>query len=252
MERKQGWKTVLPMILVFCLILGGCTLKNKTMDEQMRHVVTALNDGDVEKIKSYMLPGAVEEQALEQGIGDILRIWTPVDPNEVKLVGFHKNTLIHSDTKTVTYEADYRLLRADGPWDLRLVYQEAGEKRGLVGIWLSPEEAQKQTRTIGETVSNIVCLVAAVVTIIDILRHKPRRYGWYILLALFSFRFTIINNGALTFYLRIPLGAIVYWCMRRRILTNKGAGTGNETYPVDLKPLLFPESSEQKDGTKTE
>ncbi len=252
MERKQGWKAALPVILIFCLILGGCTLKNKTMDEQMRHVVTALNDGDVEEIKPYMLPGAVDEQALEQGIGDILRLWAPTDPSEAKLVGFRKNTLIHSDAKSVTYDGDYRLLRADGSWNLKLVYQEAGEKKGLVGIWLSPEEAQKQTQSIGETVSNIVCLVAAVVTIIDILRHKPRKYGWYILLALFSFRFSTINNGALTFYLRIPLGAVVYWCMRRRILANKRASTGNETYPVDLKPLSFPEPSEQKDETETE
>ena len=81
-------------------------------------------------------------------------------------------------------------------------------------------------------------------TIIDILRKHPRLFGVWICAALtfFCFRvlvapngfragggilffplsfFKIYSDGARKFVLTIPVGAIVYWCMRKKLLAKK-------------------------------
>lgn len=241
MKRYKVSVLLLLALLALSLLGGGCTLKNELLDEQMRIVVSALNDNDAARLHACMMPG-VDEQALARGFSDMESIWIPVEADQVKLVNFQKNTAVAADTRTVTYKGVYRLPRTDGPWFLRLTYQEAGEKKGLVGVLVSQGEENGGTaRNTAQTVMDLICLAAAIVTIVDIVRHKPRKYGWYIVLALFSFRAFTFNSSVLTFYVRLPLGAIVYWCLRKRILAT-AASKKSGGYPADLEPLSFPEA----------
>lgn len=251
MKRYKVSVLLLLALLALSLLWGGCALKNELMDEQMRIVVSALNDNDMERLNACMMPGAVDEQALARGFSNMESIWIPVEADQVKQVRFQKKTAVAADTRTVTYEGVYRLPRTDAPWFLRLIYQEMGEKKGLVSVFVSQGEENAGTaRNTAQTVMDLICLAAAIVTIVDIVRHKPRKYGWYIVLALFSFRAFTFNSSALTFYVRLPLGAIVYWCLRRRILAT-AAPKKSGGYPADLEPMLFPETPETDETVET-
>ena len=54
-------------------------------------------------------------------------------------------------------------------------------------------------------------------TIVDIIRKKPSKYGLYIVMALVFFNLRIFVNG-FSFTLSIPLGSLIYWIIRRKLV----------------------------------
>ena len=66
----------------------------------------------------------------------------------------------------------------------------------------------------------IICFVVILVTIVDVIRQRPPKFGVYIVIALLFFSFRI-NEISLS----IPIGAISYWCARKKILEDKEAKT---------------------------
>lgn len=242
-------------LLIICMMLTvlliGCDPKNELLDGQMRLVVSALNDKDAERLKDCMMPGILDEQSLMQGFDDMERIWVPVKADDVQMVRFDKRTSVAADVKTVTYAGIYRLPRTDAAWYLRLTYQEVGDQKGLVGVFVSQgEENTGTTRNMAQTAMDLFCLAAAIITIVDIVRRKPRKYGWYILLALFIFRLYAFANGAATFYLRLPLGAMVYWCLRKRIMATAPSAK-SKAFPTDLESPEAMETSEGPEPAET-
>lgn len=251
MKRYKVSVLLLLALLALSLLWGGCTLKNELLDEQMRIVVSALNDNDAERLNACMMPGMGDGDSLAQGFSSMESIWIPVNTDQVKLVRFQKKTDVAAEIRTVTYGGDYRLPRTDEPRFLHLTYQEIGEKKGLVSVYITwGDEKVGGARDPIQTVMDLICLAAAIVTIVDIVRHKPRKYGWYIVLALFSFRAFTFNSSALSFYVRLPLGAIVYWCLRKRILAT-AAPKKSGGYPADLETMLFPETPETDETVET-
>ena len=247
MKRYKVSVLLLLALLALSLLWGGCTLKNELLDEQMRIVVSALNDNDAERLNACMMPGMGDGDSLAQGFSSMESIWIPVDTDQVKLVRFQKKTDVAAEIRTV----NYRLPRTDEPRFLHLTYQEIGDKKGLVSVYITwGDEKVGGARDPIQTVMDLICLAAAIVTIVDIVRHKPRKYGWYIVLALFSFRAFTFNSSALSFYVRLPLGAIVYWCLRKRILAT-AAPKKSGGYPADLEPVSFSEAPETAETVET-
>ena len=248
MARAKHGKAILMMFLVFCLVFGGCTLQDQVLDEQMRLVVAALNAGDVDMLAPYLLPEAGDREALEKGFSGIQKIWVRVDADQVKLVQLNKNVRTAAGTKTEIRVGVYQLPKTDGLWYLKLTYRITGDEKGLLGVNVSQgQEAGAAAKSWSDTVIRLICLAAAILTIVDILRHKPRRYGWYIVLALFTFRFYTFTNGATTFALRLPLGAIIYWCLRKRILATAPSAKAKAD-PADVQTG---EASEAADAFET-
>lgn len=95
---------------------------------------------------------------------------------------------------------------------------------------------------------SVLCWVFMAVTLVDILRHRPAQYGlWcvialaviavYFHLSLSQFNFRLLVYPAIAYagtpgFLRyaeeacqfrsfLPVGAIVYWCMRKKLLAKK-------------------------------
>ena len=68
-----------------------------------------------------------------------------------------------------------------------------------------------------------VCFI--IFSIVDVVRKKPRRYGWYIVLCIVVFWFNFNHVR----YIVLPLGALIYWCIRKKLLTRKAAMKVKET-----------------------
>ena len=60
--------------------------------------------------------------------------------------------------------------------------------------------------------------VIILVTIVDIAVKRPPKYGWYIVLALVS-----VPLFLQSYPIGLPVGAIVWWCIRRSVLRRKAA-----------------------------
>ena len=101
----------------------------------------------------------------------------------------------------------------------------------------------------------ILCCIFCLVTIIDIIRKKPRLWGLWILAALFFFgaliekgpnslhtgiRLGLLSesgwakflDGTNRYQLCLPVGAIAYWIDRKRLLKKKEA----PAYAVPVQP----------------
>ncbi len=85
---------------------------------------------------------------------------------------------------------------------------------------------------------------------IDILVKKPRKYGWYIVLALLFFTFTH-RTDQFTIQFSIPWGAFLYWGMRNKLLREKERLAKEQT-AISLPTSESVENSQNApDGSET-
>ena len=122
---------------------------------------------------------------------------------------------------------------------------KSGEDASALSAFLPRTQIQWVLR-----VAWLLMLGFCIFTIIDIIRKKPRKYGLWILLALvfaalalvkdadgFQIRFNVFllttsewieNADGTAFYqISVPLGAILYWIRRRKLMEKKAQTQGN-------------------------
>ena len=206
------------VILLGCLLMAGCTYKNKTLDPQARAVIEALNDEDPEAFTDLILEKY--QEGGPEGFESIKEHWIDTDPDEAKLVSLNINTKINPVDGTVkTYTGVYQLPREDELDNLKIVYVESKEDSGLSSVLLG-SYVDKNTSHVAvfNVASALVYLIAATVTIVDIVRKKPGYWGILIVVALLAFTLKIMSVS-----ISVPVGSIVYWCIRRSLLEKKAA-----------------------------
>ena len=72
----------------------------------------------------------------------------------------------------------------------------------------------------------VLSLLIMIVTIVDIVRKKPLKYGWFIVLALIILPFTVSGLA-----IALPVGALLYWCLRKSLMKKKAAKLATEAVP---------------------
>ena len=219
MKRRLLILCLLAVFVFGCLGLSGCTFKNETLDQQMSLVVAALNEGDEAAFAALLYPGMEEEYDLQALFDQMEGYWEPVAPEELSLVSFH----IRKGTAGNISEGMYTVPGNEKINSLQLVYVENEEGRGLSTVYLQQwdeQEADGAGKSTPEWILTGLCVAFLILTIVDVLVKKPRKYGWYVVLALFFFTFTLHLNES-SFGLSLPIGAIVYWCMRGKLLREK-------------------------------
>ena len=211
--KRSRRRLVLAVLVLCALCLSGCGFRNKTLDAQLPLVVAALNEQDQEALRSLLHPSLAEQTGFEAGFQELLTLWTPVDAADARLIQFHSVT--GNGMKQV--EGLYAFPGTELTSSLYLAYQVDGAGGGLISVRLVPPEAnQVEEQPIWLTIYLIVCAGFIIFTIVDIVRQKPLKYGWYIVLAVFTFRFFV--NGTTILYL--PLGSLIYWAIRKKLLWN--------------------------------
>ncbi len=245
MKKRFLALCLLGILVLGCLGLSGCGIKNETLDQQMTRMVTALNEGDEAAFTAMLYPGMGKEYDLHALFAQLEEYWAPVAPEELSLVSFH----INAGTKGKTSEGVYAVPGNEKINTLLLVYAETEDGIGVSTIYLQQRDGQgagPAGRSIPQWILTGLCVAFQILTIVDILVKKPRKYGWYILLALFFFTFNLrLNENA--FSLTVPLGAIIYWCLRKKLLWEKARQTKAPVSSVPLSPDI-PEAG--REGTR--
>ena len=231
MTCKRPLILVITSLLLLTFILCGCTIHNETLDIQMQKAVTALNQKDTDALRQMLPIDSVDEETFLSDLEQLYSVWVPVNPSEVKLIQLN---VTKSADQTVTRgvysvpgneqyncfqlicvkakDGTAALNRFDLGWADTSALSAAGSPLGIAGMVLA-----------------VISFIVIVFTIIDIARKRPRKYGWFIVLALFTF-FLSINGVRLT----APLGAIIYWCIRSSLLKKKAALDADNHFDSEL------------------
>lgn len=245
MKRRFLALCLLGILVLGCLGLAGCGIKHEKLDEQMARMVTALNEGDEAAFTALLYPGMEKEYDLHELFIQLEEYWVPVSPEELSLVSFN----IYTGTDGKSSQGMYAVPGNEKINTLILAYAETDDGTGVSTIYLQQRDGQESAagkRNVPSLILSVLCAAVQVLTIVDILVKKPRKYGWYILLALIFFSFTLHLNGS-ALSLTVPLGAILYWCLRKKLLWEKARQTKTPVSSVPLSPDL-PEVRREEPG----
>ena len=245
MKRRFLALCLLGILALGCLGLAGCGIKHEKLDEQMTRMVTALNEGDEAAFSALLYPGMEKEYDLHELFNQLEEYWVPVSPEELSLVSFD----IYTGTGGKSSQGMYAVPGNEKINTLILAYAETEEGVGVATIYLQQRDGQESAagkRNVPSLILSVLCAAVQVLTIVDILVKKPRKYGWYILLALIFFNFSLyLNETSITLY--IPLGAILYWCLRKKLLWEKARQTKAPVSSAPLSPDI-PEITREEPG----
>lgn len=241
-----------PILIIFlCLtviltfMLSSCRIiKNDFLDDQLTTFMEHLEKDNREAALSMIHPSVRSEF---NGTYDQIREYWPVSRND-KFTLTYINVNISGGIKT--YRGTYKVTSSGEVYHIDLTYIDNGAGKGISSFHVISDaeydEAENQQSVIPSSILLIIRLLIfgfMVFTIVDICLKKPRLYGWWIVLALicigagiqfsneeirFSFLVNIFpslfitNNTHLTAYgMTLPVGTILYWCLRKILLRKK-------------------------------
>lgn len=258
--RKSGIVVLLLSVLL-CCILSGCAdfIKSEEMDKEVVNFIEALNEDDADRIFQSMYPDVVTREEFDESYEAVRKLWEKSDEYTTKLnsINTRKNYTQSGDfricqaqyyvytqaqdyTITFTYRSDDT---GDGVYQFNL---NVGAEPVLIsgGFTTARENSAFQW---GLLVFSVLSYLFIIATAVDILRKRPRLFGVWLAASLTFLAFWIqivqiapanIRVGgnvcwfvfsALKMYstgggrcvFAIPVGAIVYWCLRRKLLSQK-------------------------------
>ena len=216
--KRHISKLLLIALLIGCLALSGCSIHSKTLDPVMEQVLTALNTQDRDAMKS-MLDPSLPEAELETGLEQMLEIWRETDPAEARL----GNLQVERSGSWERHTGVYWLPETEDYNAIQLVYEITDGEGTLRYIHLGTADSAGVPNRM--TVLMILPVLALILfTIIDILRKKPRKYGFLIIIALITVPLPVASVQ-----LAIPVGSALYWCLRKQLLRKKAEAEQSES-----------------------
>lgn len=263
------------MLVLLILLLCGCsTLKNakqaleshsQEIDDLLVEVMTCVENHDEQGAKALFY--AVDQTWDFEGITNYWPVHS-TDPFEQRDLNYTKN-ISGKESQAIT-SAVYCVHSGSEDYQVTLVKQSDNNGSGIIsfnvvsvqelldaGIEPVGSKLPAANKTSGQwcfLVFWVLALVFVLITIIDIIRKKPKKYGLWIVLALvfigfqFSagannvttrFLFGILqksqwvksSNGTNTLQLSLPIGALIYWILRKTLLKKKE----NHTFAVPVE-----------------
>ena len=236
---------------MFCLLVTACTseLSNEVLDGQWKKLQTAWAANDEDQLSKLVYFGDFTEEEFHDFFHDVLEYW-PVKQDDVY-------SLVQLDIKKANdynqWTGVYSGITDGQAYLIEIVYLESEEINEIVSFRVALEEylAAESTQYEPSGVLHwivlaywIVCLIAVFVSIVDVFRKKPRRYGlWILLMLVFAgvcysiggghveFKFVVglfydswyeaFTSGGFILQVTVPFGVIFYWCRRKSLLKAK-------------------------------
>lgn len=221
---KRVFKRVLPIVLLaVCLLLSGCAKQMSESNDMMRQIVQAFNAGDADAVYRLFPPNSIDEKGFDAFFAEALEGWQKVDPEEVRAIGFNINTKNGTSVTQMTF-----LLPGDMENNVMQFEIETTKEHGTYLSSLNFGTLPEDYNTSGGTLQKIstpaliwdlACFVFLIFTIVDIVRKKPKGYGWFIALAVLLSIPVTIGGAACS----VPVGMILWWCLRKVLMKKKNA-----------------------------
>ena len=249
---------MLLLSVLLCCLLSGCAdlLKSEEMDEEAARLINALNENDADQIFQSMYPGVVTREEFDESYESVRQLWEQSDDYTMKRKSINTKKNFNKSGDSLVCQAQYYVYTQNQEYTITLthlsdnngdgVYQfnlNAGAEPVLIsgGVTTAGENSALQW---GLLLLSVLSYLFIIVTEVDILRKRPRLFGvwaaaaltfmgfsiqvspsnfhvggnvsWFILSA-----FRIYSGGRRNFIFALPVGAIVYWCLRKKLLSQK-------------------------------
>ena len=255
--KKPSIKLLLLSILL-CCIISGCVglLKNERMDEMIEQLIIALNEDDADQIFQSMYPDAVTREEFDALYEGISERWEKSDSYTFKLNSINTNKSINNSGDTIICKAQYYVYTENDNFTFNITYRSDDKGEGLyafdimhgtIPVLISggfTTAKENSTPQWGALIFGVLSYIFIIITIIDILRKRPRLYGIWLVAAMtfFAFQvqivpgnlhmggfvtwfamsaFKIYSNKTCNFVFALPVGAVVYWFFRKKMLAQK-------------------------------
>ena len=259
---KKSSAVTLFLFILLCCCLSGCASlpKNEHMEQEAEQLITALNEDDADQIFESMYPDVVTRGEFDNSYETIREIWRKCDEHTLKLTSIHYNSNLNpgSSGKIYTCQAQYYIYTADASYTMNLNYRSDDKGKGIYGFHLTAGTTPVlisggfttfRTNSVLQWSVLFFCVLSYIfilVTVIGIFRKRPRLYGAW-LAASFVFvclqikvapnnfhlgggiylfvmsALKVYSGGIRNFVVAFPAGALVYWCMRKRLLMKKSS-----------------------------
>ena len=251
---KKTSAVMLLLSILLCSFLSGCAdlLKDERMEQEVANLIDALNEDDADKIFLSMYPDAVTREEFDASYETIRTIWEKSDDYTMKLCSINTNKNFNNSKVSLTCQAQYYIYTQDNSYTITLTRLSddngdglsrfnlvAGAEPVLVSGGFTTAGANSALQW-GMLTFCILSYLFVIVTVVDILRKRPRLFGVWLLAAcaflyiqmrlvpsnfhigggvflLAMSAFKIYSNGARNFIAALPAGAVIYWCMRRKL-----------------------------------
>ena len=254
---KSGIAVLLLSVLL-CCILSGCAdlIKSEEMDKEVANLIEALNEDDADQIFRLMYPGVVTREEFDESYEEVRKLWEKSDEYTTKLnsINTRKNFTQSGDFRIC--QAQYYVYTQAQDYTITLTYRSDGSGDGVyqfnLNVGAEPVLVSGGFTTAGKNSAlqwallmfSVLSYLFIIVTAVDIFRKRPRLFGVWLAASLtfiafwvqavpanlhaggnvswFVFSaFKIYSTGSRRFVFALPVGAIVYWCMRRKLLSQK-------------------------------
>ncbi len=255
---KKSNAVMLFFAILLCCFLSGCAdlLKNERMDQEVEQIIAALNEDDADQIYESMYPDVVTREEFDKSYEPIRQIWKKCDEHTTKMTSIHINNNQNNSEMIRTYQVQYYVYTPEDSYTINLTYRSDDKGEGVYGFNLTPGTVPVllsggfttfKANSAVQWVLLIVCILSylfVIVTAVDILKKRPRWYGAW-LAAAFAFvclqmkivpknfhvsggvsffamsALKVYSTGARNFVVAFPAGALVYWCMRKKLLVKR-------------------------------
>lgn len=257
---KLNIKVFFSVVLILTLSLlafSGCgdlAEGSGELKELTVGLLDALDAGDLDRAYSYMAPAACSESEFKSFAAQVAEVFDG-EGYELKqtYVGF--NTSNGVTVKT----AEYVLTTEKGEFHL-VVNTHSEYEGGLSGFHINSMEALEAKPSIATTIFGIVSILEIafiIVMLVDCCRHKMKaKVLWILMIILLSFSiiiesgsgfklnfnfssllgfttFTLYGSGAYVLRLMIPIGALIYLFVRKKLFAT-AAVSDEAAEPVSI------------------
>lgn len=271
--KKRNIVLVITIVLAVALLCGGCSQALQELEDgQVRQctetMLDALIDGDLQGAYD-LVRDIISLEEFEPTYHQLRELIGDVDGYELTLLSFYSSSNISDGTGNTTVSSVYEMTTQNG----RLIVSiRMNSQIGLTSFHITPYEntVYHYTGTLdtldGASAAqwvflllNVVVIGLEVFSLVDCCRQKfQKKTFWIVLLALgfitvgatistTGFRVNLnvawltdysalifYGSGAATIRLMLPMGAILYWFQRKKLLKeNSSAEPTPESLPED-------------------
>lgn len=257
MLKKKSLAIVLLLSMII-LSLSGCSqLLERFENEEVRAytegMLDAIIDKDFDTAYSFVQDVYSEDEFAQQ-YNEMESLLCDVKSYELTLVGFNNNVNVTNGKKLATISASYTMTENDKEYVVFVSTSSNYEKLSSFDVKLFEDTSLYTTGNINNMaqaslfqwimiLTNVVSLALMLFAVVDCSKHKINKKAlWiiFIVLGLISFRFSFgpemiklnfylgmitnysafikYGNGSFVLRLMIPLGAIVYLIVRKRLI----------------------------------
>ena len=194
------------------LTFGSRLFRNEVLDQQLEVLVSSMNSNDPEPLKDIMHPTVYSED-VDAWFAEIHPLWQNTSTEAFKAKGINISSRVRNGQEYKSYRGIWTVKMGENTYELTIIYEsdDKGSGGGALSFYRT-EGANAFT-----VVAYIIYFLFVIFTVVDIIRSKPRLYGLFILLSIMLFFQIRFGEVRIT----LPLGAIIYWLARKRLLQAK-------------------------------